>query len=109
MTTPEVEEPVDETADTQRLHNARTGLFSYVLLTDTDRSALRMERAHDLEADLYRIELALEESTDNAERENLGRRADLLLRRLRVHLTVLSGAIREPDGERRTACSRDQS
>lgn len=67
--------------------------FAYVLLTPTDRSALRMERAHGLEADLYRLELQLEEAVDNAERERIANRADALLRRLRVHLSALSSVL----------------
>lgn len=110
MTTPDLdntaEEPVDETADARRLHHA--GLIEYQLLTDTDRHALRMERAHGLESDLYRIELQLEEATDAAQRENLAVRADLLLRRLRVHLTALAGVLADP-GERRPLCSRGPS
>lgn len=94
--TPDIEEPVDETADTTRL--GTPPLVEYRLLTPADRSALRMDRAHHLEAELYRIELALEENPDNAEREHLGNRADLLLRRLRVHLAALSGALPDPAG-----------
>lgn len=97
--TPDVEEPVDEHADAARLHHASTGLLEYRLLTPTDRHALRMERVHALEAELYRLELALEESTDNAERANLANRADLLLRRLRVHLTVLASVLPDPPPE----------
>lgn len=89
-TTREVEEPVDETADAARYGDRPAGLVAYRLLTDSDRSALRMDRVHQLEAELYRLELALEEATDNAERENLANRAEPLLQRLRVHLAVLS-------------------
>lgn len=100
MTTPDIEtpvdeEPVDETADQTRLHPQRTGLFGYMLLTPTDRHALRMERAHGLEADLFRVELALEEAIDNVEREALSNRADQLLRRIRLHMDVLSTALPE--------------
>lgn len=110
MTTPDVEdrtekaggdtaeEPVDEAADAKRLHPAQTGIFGYLLLTATDRTELRMERAHQLEAELYRVELSIEEATNDAERELLGNRADQLLRRLRVHLSVLSAVL--PDAER---------
>jgi hypothetical protein len=98
----EVEEPVDETADATRLGDGPSnGMLEYRLLTPADKSALRMERAHELEASLYRIELALEEAADNAEREALGNRADQLLRRLRVHLTVLASVLPDnahPDG-----------
>lgn len=111
--TGETEEPVDETADAARFGDRPAGLFTYLLLTDADRSALRMERAHHLEAELYRLELALAEATDNAEREHLANRAEALLQRLRVHLAVLSGTPSttpgETDSERRTPCSRDQS
>lgn len=94
-TTSDVEEPVDEHADARRLHAA--GVFEYMLLTDTDRTALRMERAHQIEAELYRIELAIEEATDDAEREQLGNRASPLLHRLRVHLTVLASVLSDAE------------
>lgn len=90
------EEPVDETADATRLGGQPAGLIEYKLLTSTDRTALRMERAHDIEADLYRLELALEEPVDNAQREHLANRAEQLLQRLRVHLTVLATVVADP-------------
>lgn len=105
----EVEEPVDETADAARLGDRPARLFTYRLLTDSDRTALRMDRVHQLEAELYRLELALEESTDNAEREDLANRAGPILQRLRVHLAVLSSVLPGASGEGRGPCSRDQS
>lgn len=104
--TGEVEEPVDETADAARLGDRPAGLVAYRLLTASDRTALRMDRVHHLEAELYRLELALEEAVDNAERENLASRAGPLLQRLRVHLAVLSSVL---PGEGGGPCSRDQS
>lgn len=73
-----------------------TKMFEYQLLTDADRSALRMDRAHYLEAELFRTELLGEEATDAAEREALANTAGQLLRRLQVHRAVLLPADTSP-------------
>lgn len=86
--------PTDPAANSGAVERtAQRGLFEYMLLTETDRSALRLERAHDLEADLCRIEIMLEEPLDSTERDHLMKRASAIAQRLRVHLAALSGVL----------------
>lgn len=59
--------------------------FEYRVLQDADRGRLRVERMRSLEADLYRIELALEDALSTAERDSLHQDAEIIRRRLEPH------------------------
>lgn len=61
----------------------------YTVLSDEDKTALRMHRLHGLEADHFRHALALEEANDNADREQLTVEMADVARRIAVHRAVL--------------------
>jgi hypothetical protein len=86
-------------------------IFEYQVLNAVDRSKLRLERVRSLEADLCRIELALEDALSTAERDGLYRDAEIIRQRLEPHyakMGLLTGSpVQEgagdaagvPDGE----------
>jgi hypothetical protein len=64
-------------------------IFPYQVLQDADRGRLRIERVRSLEADLYRIELALEDALSTAEKDDLFQDAEIIQRRLEPHYITL--------------------
>jgi hypothetical protein len=61
----------------------------YVVLSEQDRSILRLERVRALEADLCRAELNYEDALSNAERESVAGDIQAFQKRLEVHYRVL--------------------
>lgn len=70
-------------------------IFEYQVLNTVDRSKLRLERVRSLEADLCRIELALEDALSTAERDELYRDAEIIRRRLEPHYARMGLAVPE--------------
>jgi hypothetical protein len=64
-------------------------IFEYQVLQDADRGRLRMERVRHLEADLCRIELALEDALSTAEKDSLFADAEIIRQRLAPHYAKL--------------------
>lgn len=64
-------------------------MMSYRILSDEDKSILRMERVKALEADLYRAQLAYEDALSTAERDSLAIEMEAFSRRLEVHYKAL--------------------
>jgi hypothetical protein len=62
---------------------------TYLVLSDEDKTALRMQRLRGLEADLFRHELELEEAADNAVRESVALGIADLQRRIAIHRVAL--------------------
>lgn len=57
----------------------------YLILSDSDRSMLRMERVKALEADLFRACLNYEDALSDAERESVARDIQAFQARLEAH------------------------
>jgi hypothetical protein len=64
-------------------------IFEYQVLRDEERGRLRVERVRSLEADLCRIELALEDALSTAEKDSLYADAEIIRRRLTPHYVEL--------------------
>lgn len=63
--------------------------YDYRVLTDVNRSALRMERVRALEAEIYRAELQLEDALTDPERESVCADIAVIRRRLEPHYAAL--------------------
>lgn len=75
----------------------------YVILSEEERSILRVERVKALEADLCRAELNYEDALSDAERDAVAEDIQAFERRLETHYRVLGMGREEnegsPDGE----------
>jgi hypothetical protein len=70
----------------------------YMILSEQDRSILRMERVRALEADLCRAELNYEDALSTEERTSVAGDIQAFQARLKVHYRVL-GITEEAEGD----------